>query len=275
MNQKQVKNMLDGINQELSSKVTARALKDELRALENSQKRLDEDGKPRELQAHEITQYQQQRKAIFKKYKKKIFPGDDDNDINEEEILQGYKPMKLQNQAQNRFDDMADLITENKVKIDQAMMKVHDEMKKCAAACKECELVCRNMEQKKLIETNQAQKLEETVKTQQRSIDIMYEELTKNLANHEKYCIEKNLAIDQKTSETHNKVVDIDFWRRNTTAQKFREMDEFLVSFGENYKELVKDKDFMMLDKIGSEKFEEHQQLMETKFAALADEMLG
>ena len=34
-------------------------------------------------------------------------------------------------------------------------------------------------------------------------------------------------------------------------------MDDFLISFGRNYKELVKDKDFMMLDKIGSEKFEE------------------
>lgn len=103
----------------------------------------------------------------------------------------------------------------------------------------------------------------------------MSEELTKNLAGHEKYCMEKNLALDQKTSETHNKVVDIDFWRKNTTAQKFREMDEFLVSFGENYKELVKEKDFMMIDKIGSKKFEEHQKLMQKQFAALADQMLG
>ena len=37
---------------------------------------------------------------------------------------------------------MGDLITENKVKVDQAMLKLHDEMKKCAAACKECEIVC-------------------------------------------------------------------------------------------------------------------------------------
>lgn len=69
--------------------------------------------------------------------------------------------------------------------------------------------------------------------------------------------MEKNLSIDQKTSETHNSLVDINFWRNNTTASKFREMDDFLISFGRNYKELVKDKDFMMLDKIGSEKFEE------------------
>lgn len=96
------------------------------------------------------------------------------------------------------------------------------------------------MGQKKNIESESMLKLEAQIYKVQANFDHLDKQLSTNLDKHETYCLQKNFEIDKCTTDAAKNINEINFWRNNTTAQKFKLMDNFLVQFGEKFNDMTK-----------------------------------
>ena len=69
--------------------------------------------------------------------------------------------------------------------------------------------------------------------------------LKESLSQHQDYCIEKNLEIDQKSTNLYKICGELNHWRHHTTTEKFGRLDEFLNSFGADFVKTLNQVNFM------------------------------
>ena len=183
-------------------------------------------------------------------------------------------PVEVVPRARNRFDDVEDAMTQKHVDMESKVMQLKDEVASIQNSVSECLAVCQSLEQKKVIETSQTQKLEVMVTSAVKNFEEMSKMLKQSLAEHQDYCLEKNLELDQKSTNLYKICGELNHWRHHTTTEKFGRLDEFLSSFGVDFKNTLNKVNFMDQDKIGKEEFGKLQVRYQRLFQDVEEHML-
>lgn len=98
--------------------------------------------------------------------------------------------------------------------------------------------------------------------------------LKESLSEHQDYCIEKNLEIDQKSTNLYKICGELNHWRHHTTTEKFGRLDEFLNSFGADFVKTLNQVNFMEQDKIGKDEYSKFSAKYQRLFQDMEDHML-